>query len=90
MHIVAKPQLLYVLASKNSYEYKYLLGLIVIEIFNNNLIFKTSTYNYRKTVLSEEHLETLSSLGNYFGLEYLKIRSYIEESLFLLASVTIH
>ena len=43
-----------------------------MEIFLNNLTFETLTYSYGKTVLSEEHLKTLSSLGNPYGPEYVE------------------
>ena len=60
-----------------------------MEVLSNIVFFKTLKFNYGKTVLSEEHLKTLSSSGNYSGhsMDRLKIQSYIEKGLFLLASV---
>ena len=46
---------------------KYILGFIALEFLLNIVFFETLTYNYWKTVLSEEHLKTLSSLGNHSG-----------------------
>ena len=43
-----------------------------MEKFHNIVYFKPLTYNYRKTVLPEEHLKTLSSFRNHFVPEYVK------------------
>ena len=43
-----------------------------MEILLNIVSFETPTYNYGKTVLSEEHLKTLAYLGNNSGPGYAK------------------
>ena len=58
-----------------------------MEILNNIELFKPLTFNYGKTKLSNENLKTLQSSVNSSGPRYVKIRSYIEKCLFLLASV---
>ena len=42
---------------------------MAVETLLNIVTFETLTYKYRKTVLSEDYLKTLSSLGNYCGPE---------------------
>ena len=68
MHIVAKSYLWYAFVSKNSPKQKDIIEVVVKKILLNIVIFATLTYNYGKTVLSEDHLKTLSSLGNRSGL----------------------
>ena len=45
--------------------YKYILIFIALGILIINVIFKTLTYSYGKTDLSEHHRKTLKSLGNH-------------------------
>ena len=40
------------------------LGVLAMEIFIQIVNSEHLTYEYRKTILSEEHLKTLSSMGN--------------------------
>ena len=54
------------------YKFKYIFGFIYMEVLNNIVFFETLTFNYGKTVLSEEHLKILSSSEIYFELRYVK------------------
>ena len=46
---------------------------MVIVLLFNIVIFEVLTYNYGRTVLFEEYLKTISSLGNHSGPGYIKI-----------------
>ena len=52
-----------------------MLGANALEILFNIVIFELSTYKYGKTVSSEEHQNTLSSLGIIPIRNNLKIQS---------------
>ena len=52
---------------------KHNYGLIAWEVLLDIVILENLTYNYEiKTVLSDEHLKTLLSLGNYCGPGYIE------------------
>ena len=54
------------------YKYKYIFGFFAMEVLNNIVIFKTLTFNYGKTVLSEENLMTPSCFGDHCSPVYVK------------------
>ena len=64
---VAKSYQLYAFVSGNSDYLKCVLEVIAMEILLNIVTFKTLTYNYGLTVMSEEHLKILLSLRNSSG-----------------------
>ena len=49
-----------------------ILEVIAMEIFHNIVTLKTLTYNYGKTVFSEENVRTPTFFGDRCGLWYVK------------------
>ena len=72
MHIGLKSYLWYVFMVRNSFEWKYVLGVLAVEILLNVVIFEILTYNYGKTVWSKENLKALSCFGDQCSSGYVK------------------